>query len=194
MILPEAQTWLSFSITIPLRSCLCMDTPPTSMAYFSTNRKPGVVFRVPATCPCHPAFEVMYCSLEQRVAIPEARARQLRAGLSPRRTHLAGPLTTAVGVTAPGPGGVRLLNYVRPGFKFMFAWLWNGAISVMFSTTNMITKNTFSVGLLQVILVLDGISQNHTQVCPLLVHPFHSAAKLGKHCCEKGDSRQNTTG
>ncbi|KAK6300398.1 hypothetical protein J4Q44_G00284960 [Coregonus suidteri] len=100
--------WKPHSITIPLRSCLCMDTPPTSMAYFSTSRNPGVVLRVPATWPCQPASLAMLCSWEQRVAIPEARARQLRAGLSPRRTHLAGPLTTAVWATASGPGGVQL--------------------------------------------------------------------------------------
>lgn len=107
VILPDAQIWLSFSITIPLRSCLCMDTPPTSMAYFSTRRKPGVVLRVPATSPCQPLTVAIAWSWEQRVAIPEARARQLRAGLSPRSRHLAGPLTTAVSVMASGPVEVR---------------------------------------------------------------------------------------
>ncbi len=111
VILPDAQTWLSFSITIPLRSCLCMDAPPTSMAYFSTRRKPGVVLRVPATSPCQPPAVAIACSWEQRVAIPEALARQLRAGLSPRRRHLAGPLTTAVSVTASGPvEAIRLMK------------------------------------------------------------------------------------
>lgn len=103
VILPDAQIWLSLSITIPLRSCLCIDTPPTSMAYFSTRRKPGVVLRVPATSPCQPPVAVIARNWEQRVAIPEARARQLRAGLSPRRRHLAGPLTTAVNVTSSRP-------------------------------------------------------------------------------------------
>lgn len=103
VILPDAQMWLSFSITIPLKSCLCMDTPPASMAYFSTNRKPGVVLRVPATSPCQPLAFAISWSWEQRLVIPEARARQLRAGLSPRRRHLAGPLTTAVTTTPSGP-------------------------------------------------------------------------------------------
>lgn len=102
-MLPDAQMWLSLSITIPLRSCLCMDTPPTSMAYFSTSRKPGVVLRVPATSPCQPAAAASARNREQRVAMPEARARQLRAGLSPRRRHLAWPLTTAANVTPSGP-------------------------------------------------------------------------------------------
>lgn len=121
VILPEAQTWLSFSITIPLRSCLCMDTPPTSMAYFSTKRKPGVVLRVPATSPCHPLAVAVAWSWEQRVVIPEARARQLRAGLSPRRRHLAGPLTTAVNVTASGPVEVKQKTYEDKMMPFNIA-------------------------------------------------------------------------
>lgn len=107
VMLPDAQMWLSFSITIPLRSCLCIDTPPTSMAYFSTRRKPGVVLRVPATSPCQPPADAIARSWEHRVAMPEARARQFRAGLSPRRRHLAGPLTTAVSVTPSGPLGAK---------------------------------------------------------------------------------------
>lgn len=110
-MLPDAQMWLSFSITIPLRSCLCMDAPPTSIAYFSTSRNPGVVLRVPATLPRQPFAAATACSCAQRVAIPEARARQFRAGLSPRRRHLAGPLTTAVTVTACGPAVVRSMHY-----------------------------------------------------------------------------------
>lgn len=103
VILPDAHTWLSFNITIPLKSCLCMDTPPTNMAYFSTRRKPGVVLRVPATSPCQPCAFAIAWSWEQRVAMPDARARQLRAGRSPRRREFAGPLTTAVRVTASSP-------------------------------------------------------------------------------------------
>lgn len=122
VILLEAHTWLSFNITIPLRSCLCMDTPPTSMAYFSGKRKPGVVLRVPATSPCHPLAVATAWSWEQRVAIPETRDKQLRAGLSPRRRHLAGPLTTAVSVTASGPVETRS-QYWRIDIKWSLAKL-----------------------------------------------------------------------
>jgi hypothetical protein len=48
---PLAQMWLSFSMIMELRSCLCPSIPPISMPYFSTNLKPGVVFRVPAIMP-----------------------------------------------------------------------------------------------------------------------------------------------
>ena len=102
---PDAHTWLSFSMAMPLRSCRCMEAPPTNMAYFSTRRKPGVVLRVPATSPCQPAAAAIARSRMQRVAMPEARARQLRAGLSPRRRHLAGPRTSATRVIPSGPAG-----------------------------------------------------------------------------------------
>ena len=48
---PLAQMWLSFSMIMELRSCLCPSIPPISMPYFSTNLKPGVVFLVPAIMP-----------------------------------------------------------------------------------------------------------------------------------------------
>jgi hypothetical protein len=41
------------------KSFLCMLHPPTSREYFSTMRKPGVVFLVPATVPFHPASFAM---------------------------------------------------------------------------------------------------------------------------------------
>lgn len=64
---PALAIWLSFSITICDRSIRWVSAPPvtthktfpgrirssapTSMPYFSTRRKPGVVFRVPAIAP-----------------------------------------------------------------------------------------------------------------------------------------------
>ena len=37
---PVLQTWLSLSMIIDDRSTRCVSAPPTSMAYFSTRRKP----------------------------------------------------------------------------------------------------------------------------------------------------------
>lgn len=48
---PCDQMWLSFSITMLLRSMRWPSAPPTSMPYFSTRRNPGVVLRVPARIP-----------------------------------------------------------------------------------------------------------------------------------------------
>lgn len=143
-MLPDAHTWLSFSITIPLRSCLCMETPPTSIAYFSGRRKPGVVLRVPATSPCQPLATAMAWRWEQRVAIPEVRAKQLRAGLSPRRRHLAGPVTTAVTVTSPGPVQVR---EKRVGLKASFTILRQTCyiflVFFLYYIVNICKKHTF---------------------------------------------------
>ena len=47
--------WLSLSMIMLDRSCRCGSIPPTSIPYFSTSRKPGVVLRVPATVPRKPA-------------------------------------------------------------------------------------------------------------------------------------------
>ncbi|CEI40586.1 unnamed protein product [Fusarium venenatum] len=46
------------------------------MPYFSTRRKPGVVFRVPAITPVYPALRAIDTSLELLVATPEHRARE----------------------------------------------------------------------------------------------------------------------
>ena len=46
--------WLSLSMIMLDRSCRCGSIPPTSIPYFSTSRKPGVVLRVPATMPLYP--------------------------------------------------------------------------------------------------------------------------------------------
>lgn len=111
VMLPDALTWLSFSMTIPLRSCLWVETPPTSMAYFSGRRKPGVVLRVPDSWPAQPADLATASSCCERLAMPDVLARQLRADLSPSKMHLAGPVTTAVWVTVSGPEGASKRAY-----------------------------------------------------------------------------------
>ena len=67
--------WLSLSMIMLERSCLCGSIPPTSIPYFSTSRKPGVVLRVPATTPRKPhAREMSFTRFDLR----PHRSRQLR--------------------------------------------------------------------------------------------------------------------
>ena len=87
-MLPADQMWLSLSITIDDRSCRCVDIPPTSSEYFSTSRNPGVVFRVPATSPCHPWSSASCCSRLDIVAMPLALVKQFSATRSPSRMFL----------------------------------------------------------------------------------------------------------
>ena len=51
--------WLSLSMIMLDRSCRCGSMPPTSIPYFSTSRKPGVVLRVPAMMPLYPCARAM---------------------------------------------------------------------------------------------------------------------------------------
>eukprot|EP00732_Lithocolla_globosa_P006659 Lithocolla_globosa_v1_NODE_7877_length_891_cov_16.136364.p2 type:complete len:147 gc:universal NODE_7877_length_891_cov_16.136364:373-813(+) len=96
---PVLQTWLSLSMIMEERSMRWVSHPPTSMAYFSTSRKPGVVLRVPATIPCHPCFSFNCCRRRALVATPLARASILSAGLSPRSRWRTGPRTMAAFLT-----------------------------------------------------------------------------------------------
>eukprot|EP01139_Manchomonas_bermudensis_P002287 Amastigsp_a4229_55.p3 type:complete len:154 gc:universal Amastigsp_a4229_55:582-121(-) len=99
---PAASTWLSFVMIIDDRSMRCVSTPPTSMPYFSTRRKPGVVFRVPATIPVNPVAALTSTNLRDMVAMPEQRARRLSATRSPLRRACAGPRTVAACFRSPG--------------------------------------------------------------------------------------------
>jgi len=74
VMLPDDCIWLSFNITIDDRFCLWGSAPPTSNAYFSTKRKPGVVFLVPATFPFQPTtirnkFENTICIYDSKVTV-----------------------------------------------------------------------------------------------------------------------------
>ena len=82
------------------RSMRCVPQPPTSSAYFSTARKPGVVLRVPATSPCHPAARASEASACACVATPEARDKMLSAVRSPNKSRFTGPRTTATRIGA----------------------------------------------------------------------------------------------
>lgn len=80
-----------------LKSCLWPSIPPTSIPYFSTSRKPGVVFRVPARIPVYPACFTNSSIFLDFVATPEHLAMVFSATLSPSRTFLVGPLTRNFG-------------------------------------------------------------------------------------------------
>lgn len=114
---PVDQTWLSLSMTMLDKSCLWASIPPTSIPYFSTNRNPGVVFRVPAIMPLYPFARAMSKNLldlwegsEWRyrfvrwrnahfVAMPLHRASRLRATRSPSSRCRALPRTVATFLT-----------------------------------------------------------------------------------------------
>mmetsp|Transcript_100 Transcript_100/g.392 ORF Transcript_100/g.392 Transcript_100/m.392 type:complete len:226 (-) Transcript_100:10-687(-) len=98
---PAAHTWLSLSMTICDKSSRCVAQPPTSSAYFSTMRKPGVVLRVPATAPRHVAGTAARAVLAA-VATPDARASVLSAVRSPSSRSRAGPVTVATATLPPG--------------------------------------------------------------------------------------------
>lgn len=70
--------WLSFSMIMLDRSYRCESIPPTSMPYFSTSRKPGVVLRVPAMMPLYPfarARSLMRFDLARRTLSTRGRGR-----------------------------------------------------------------------------------------------------------------------
>mmetsp|Transcript_4327 Transcript_4327/g.9135 ORF Transcript_4327/g.9135 Transcript_4327/m.9135 type:complete len:249 (-) Transcript_4327:215-961(-) len=92
---PALQMWLSFNMTIWLRSSRCVAAPPTKRPYFSTTRKPGVVFLVPATRPSQPCSRALRIAAEEAVATPEQRLMVHSAVRSPRRIELTGPETVA---------------------------------------------------------------------------------------------------
>mmetsp|Transcript_11618 Transcript_11618/g.35829 ORF Transcript_11618/g.35829 Transcript_11618/m.35829 type:complete len:246 (-) Transcript_11618:411-1148(-) len=98
---PRCQTWLSLSMTICDRSRRCVAAPPTSSAYFSTMRKPGVVLRVPATWPCQPAARATSTAARAAVATPDARDSAFSAVRSPKRSFRAGPDTVATATLPP---------------------------------------------------------------------------------------------
>ena len=58
------------------------------MEYFSTIRNPGVVFRVPATKPCHPKVFFISAARLAAVATPLARLNVFNAVLSAKRIFL----------------------------------------------------------------------------------------------------------
>mmetsp|Transcript_1337 Transcript_1337/g.4004 ORF Transcript_1337/g.4004 Transcript_1337/m.4004 type:complete len:241 (-) Transcript_1337:202-924(-) len=95
VIEPACHTWLSLSMTIWERSSLWVAAPPTSRAYFSTMRKPGVVLRVPATWPAQPSASAAARAWRAADATPEARASAFKAVRSPSNKRRAGPLTVA---------------------------------------------------------------------------------------------------
>mmetsp|Transcript_30429 Transcript_30429/g.84851 ORF Transcript_30429/g.84851 Transcript_30429/m.84851 type:complete len:260 (-) Transcript_30429:27-806(-) len=99
VMLPALQMWLSFSMIMCDRSMRCVLTPPTTSAYFSTMRKPGVVLRVPATSPCHLAAALRSASSRAAVAMPLARVTMLSAVRSASRILRTGPITLATTVT-----------------------------------------------------------------------------------------------
>mmetsp|Transcript_24138 Transcript_24138/g.91082 ORF Transcript_24138/g.91082 Transcript_24138/m.91082 type:complete len:268 (+) Transcript_24138:698-1501(+) len=96
---PAAHTWLSLIMVIWLRSMRCVPQPPTSKAYFSTRRKPGVSLRVPATSPAQPLEALIAAALAASVAMPLALVRMLSAVRSPRRSMRRGPRTVATCAT-----------------------------------------------------------------------------------------------
>mmetsp|Transcript_40952 Transcript_40952/g.103165 ORF Transcript_40952/g.103165 Transcript_40952/m.103165 type:complete len:208 (-) Transcript_40952:180-803(-) len=102
---PAAAMWLSLIITMLLRSMRWGSTPPTTMAYFSTRRKSGVVLRDPATTPLNLCSSQHLRKARQRVAIPLARANTLSATRSAWRRRLAAPSTvpTTTGESARTP-------------------------------------------------------------------------------------------
>lgn len=115
MCVPDDQIWLSLSIIILERSWRWGSMPPTSMAYFSTRRNPGVVLRVPAIKPVKPqvsALSRIFLALEWKwmirgvktgqtylVAIPLHLARMFRATRSPSKRCRALPWTVAICLT-----------------------------------------------------------------------------------------------
>mmetsp|Transcript_13026 Transcript_13026/g.36945 ORF Transcript_13026/g.36945 Transcript_13026/m.36945 type:complete len:238 (-) Transcript_13026:169-882(-) len=99
VIEPLDHTWLSFSMHMWLRSTRWASIPPTIIPNFSTRRKPGVVFLVPARTPRNPAPRTFWSSLRDSEAMPEHLERIFRATLSARSSFLEGPRTVAIWAT-----------------------------------------------------------------------------------------------
>ncbi len=72
---PWDQMWLSLSMIMLDKSCRCASIPPTSMPYFSTSRKPGVVLRVPAMIPSYPCARAMSLNFFDLPSRPPASQR-----------------------------------------------------------------------------------------------------------------------
>mmetsp|Transcript_12338 Transcript_12338/g.25481 ORF Transcript_12338/g.25481 Transcript_12338/m.25481 type:complete len:221 (+) Transcript_12338:255-917(+) len=98
---PLDQIWLSFNMTIWLKSKRCVAAPPTSRPYFSTIRNPGVVFLVPATCPFQPRPLARSTAARDSVATPEHRLSVFSAVRSPRRISRTLPVTMAKQTFSP---------------------------------------------------------------------------------------------
>mmetsp|Transcript_1795 Transcript_1795/g.3274 ORF Transcript_1795/g.3274 Transcript_1795/m.3274 type:complete len:283 (-) Transcript_1795:23-871(-) len=106
VILPLLHMWLSFSMTMCDKSMRCVLAPPTSTAYFSTSRKPGVTLRVAATSPCQLCERAMSTICLASVATPLARLSTLSAVRSPNSKRRAAPRTVAT--CTLGCGGVGM--------------------------------------------------------------------------------------
>ena len=95
---------------------LCVEQPETMTAYFSTRRKPGVVFRVAATSPFQ--FEDVFLAWNcfPKLAIPLARVKIFNANLSPCKSLLTGPVNSATFVAG---------SKVSPSWKCQIASQFN---------------------------------------------------------------------
>ena len=94
-----------------------VDTERTTNAYFSTILNPGVVFRVPATWPCHPARIAIATALRASVATPDARANTFNAVRSASKMCRHGPFTRATTTFLLAGASTSTSTYVPSGIN-----------------------------------------------------------------------------